>query len=164
MVSAAMLATVLPTKAADRKRLAHCPAVKVVGVDIQNVLVSGFRAVVAHSSWDIRGGLPPANPRNAAPHPLFDEKVFIDVGEQLQFDTGVLEQRVPGEPRGGDVVRRIEPIGLKAELSMGLINVGQQGNIAFQVEVVVVPHVLAAKFFPTPAARGRSQLLLPPQP
>ena len=77
----------------------------------------------------------------AAPYPLLPEQVLVIIGEQLQLNPGLLEQRIPGEPRARVVVGWVQPVLLQARIPERLEDVGQPEHICPAVEVALVAEV-----------------------
>ena len=120
---------------------------KVVRVKVCDV-VGRFGRVISLDQRVVCPCVPFAHRRDSAPHPPLDEQVHVQVRQQLQLDTCLLQERVPAQAWRAVVVRRVQPVFFLAHLPEVLEHVCQQQNVCCHVQVVVVAHRPAAECRP----------------
>ena len=89
-----------------REWLAHCPAVKVVCVEINDVFFR-FSGVIVRCQRVVCLGVSLAYHRDSTPHALFHEEMHFKVCQELQFDSRLFQKRVPGQARRREIMRWI---------------------------------------------------------
>ena len=76
------------------------------------------------------------------------EHILLILMEQLEVDLGLLEGTIPGEGREGDIPGRIKLKMLQRDLTKSFKDISEEEDIGFQVEIVILSHVLDVEGFP----------------
>ena len=90
------IAVLHPLEAAFGRHLAHSPAMKVVGIQVEDVAVRPLGVIALHPGV-IGLGIAFRGHGDTHSHPLLNEEVLVIVCEQLQPYTCFLEQCIPRE-------------------------------------------------------------------
>ena len=114
-----------PCEISNRERLTHGPAVEIVRVVIHDVARLLLGVVVAEVAVVCLAEAPALH-GYATSQASFDKEVLVDICEQFQVDTRVLEEGVPGKTGACVVMRRVEFVVLQACLSEVFENVNQE--------------------------------------
>src|SRR6267154_1149478 len=85
-------------KTPDEQRFAHSVSVQVSRVQVPNVR-GRFARVIIGQILVVRFRVSVTNRRYATSNTAFDEQELIDISEELQFDTGMLEACRQAETR-----------------------------------------------------------------
>ena len=83
-----------PLEATCRQRLAHCPAIQVVGIQVEDVTLRLGR-VKALDQRVVSPRVALGYQGDTAAHPLLDEEVLVIVREQVELHPRLFEQSVP---------------------------------------------------------------------
>ena len=137
-----------PLEITVRHLLRNSSAVEVVGVYFHDVRSRLLLVVERVHQLIVAAGITDACVADSAADVRLDHTIHLRVGDQRDWPVNVFEKRVSRKLRRAHKVGRVQLVLVQGVVPERLEHVGQQANVAYQIERHVLFETLAVKVFP----------------